>query len=906
MKAQAPASPWPGRLAWLLLLLAALLRAPHVIMPQLDADMDMWGVQALDIMHGHWHFLFSGELFGGNLEAWLAVPLFWLFGAGPEVLTLVPTGLSLVMVWLIWRLGRRELGDWAGCAAMAWAALGPYYLILQSVEPKGGYIEVPLFTVLAFGLCLSLLRALRQGGPRAGLLSLALGLVWGVGLWCHLLMLPTILACGLFLLLHRPRVLWSRQVPLMALGLFLGALPLWVISLPQGLFSPEVLGEGRALQLGPAWSQFWRQGLPTILGLIPARHLTWPWLWTPARLALWLGYGLALAALLWHGRRRIFSRGLEEGALLRLCLLFLAVYLGAWLLSGAYTQGTWRHLSPLYAALPFVFGQAVALAGRRRAWPALLLCALTLGLHLLGAWQMTPLLHAGQWDNHQERRRQERQLLAWLQDQGHRHVYAQWFWDAMPLNLAAKGAVTFADQMENHLPNLSRLADADPHPAYVYTTRAEDLGNSLTLAGITYRATNIGRFTVLDRFACPSPALKEVDTQGWQSPNPGGADAWDRNLSTRWTTGAPQRPKQSFLLDLGQVRRDLCRMVLMPGHLYDAPQGLDLFLSEDGQNWRQVITQPPGSLVPLFWSLDRPLIQFQPARQQIEFTPQDARYIKLVQKGSGPWWWSLAEIFIYQAVGPAPASPTPAQLAAAPEMAQGVVFAPQEVLALLPERRTHPHRPQLPPKCGLHLRRLDLPLQPGLTLSLPAANWPTSRQVLAGHLAAEPRTRTLQDQVLVSGLRWRPPSSDEVLEPPPGSHIHFLQEQGLPVRKLDGSPRVRWRSATPQQAGQALRLDLGREEIISGLVLSNEHWPGDQPRGLKVEVSKDGQAWEVPEGLAMEHGKVIWGGDRLLERDGDLRISFAPRRLSQVRLTLTQSHPRQHWSIEHLRLLAPR
>lgn len=46
---------------------------------------------------------------------------------------------------------------------MAWAALGPYYLVLQSVEPKGGYIEVPLFTVLAFGLTLRLLRALAQG-----------------------------------------------------------------------------------------------------------------------------------------------------------------------------------------------------------------------------------------------------------------------------------------------------------------------------------------------------------------------------------------------------------------------------------------------------------------------------------------------------------------------------------------------------------------------------------------------------------------------------------------------------------------------------------------------------------------------------------------------------------------------
>ncbi|MFH1033873.1 MAG: discoidin domain-containing protein [Pseudomonadota bacterium] len=900
-----PAGPWPGRLAWLLLLLAALARAPHVIMPQLDADMAMWGVQALDIMQGRPHFLFSGELFGGNLEAWLAVPLFRLFGAGPETLALVPTGLSLLMVWLIWRVGRQELGDWAGCAAMAWAALGPYYLILQGVEPKGGYIEVPLCTVLAFGLCLSLLRALEQALPRPWLISLALGLCWGLGLWCHLLMLPTILACGLFLLLQRPGILFSRQVPLMALGLLLGAWPLWVISLPQGLVSSEVLSAGRELQLAPAWHEFWQQGLPTILGLIPANHLPWGALWQPWRLALWLGYGLALAALLWHGRRRIFSRDLGQDALMRLCLMFLAVYLLIWLFSGAYSQGTWRHLSPLYAALPFVFGAAVGLAGRRRPWPALALVGLALALHLLGAWQMTPLLQAGEWNNHQERRRQERQLMAWLQQEGHRHVYAQWFWDAMPLTLAGQGAVTFADQVENHLPRLTRLADGDPNPAYVYTTRSEDLGASLALAGIKYRATSIGRFTVFDRFTCPAPSLQEISTQGWQSPVPGGSDVWDRNLSTRWTPGMAQRPGQSFLLDLGRMQPGLCRLVLMPGHLYDSPQGLELWLSEDGQHWRQAIQAYRGSLMPLCWSLDRPLILFQPARMQLDFAPQAARYLRLVQRGSTYWWWSLAEIFVFQEAGPAAPHPSPEELAAAPELASATVLAPPEVLALLPEKTAQPHRPQLPPKKGLHLKRLDLPQEPNLALCLPAATWPASRELLAGRLAGEPRVRALGDQVLVTGLEWQPQTM-RVLETPPGTQLHFLGEPGLAVRTLNDSPLVRWRSPTPQQAGLALRLDLGQPLDISGMVLTNEHWPGDQPRGLAVEVSNDGVNWEIPQELALQHGKVIWGGDRLLLRDGYLRITFQPRTLSQVRLTLTQSHPRQHWSIGHLRLLAPR
>ncbi|MBI4798209.1 MAG: discoidin domain-containing protein [Desulfarculus sp.] len=819
------AGPWPGRLAWLVLLLAALVRAPHVIMPQLDADMAMWGVQALEIMQGRWHFLFSGELFGGNLEAWLAVPLFWLLGAGPEVLALVPTLLSLLMVWLVWRLGRRELGGWGGLMAMAWAGLAPYYLVLQCVEPKGGYIEVPLFTVLAFALTLRLLRALRAGTAGAGLASLGLGLVWGLGLWCHLLMLPTLLACGLFLLLHQPRIIWSRP------------------------------------------------------------------------------------GLLWGWRRQIFSRGGGPGALPRLCLVFVVVYVAVWLFSGAYSQGTWRHLSPLYAALPFIFGAALSLLASRRQLAALACAGLLLGLHLWGAWQMTPLLRPGEWDNHQERRRQESELFARLERDGHRHVYAQWFWDALPLTLAAKGALTFADQVENHLPSLARLADADPNPAYVYTTRAEDLAKSLALAGVTCRTSNIGRFTVFDRFGQAGPALQEISPQGWQSPTPGASDAWDRNLSTRWTPGTSQRPGQEFILDLGRVQPGLCRVVLMPAHLYDAPQSLELLLSEDGQHWRPAIMPHHGTLIPLAWSLDRPLMPFQPARTQITFAPQAARYLRFIQKGVTYWWWSVAEVMIFQqAEDPsAGASPTPAQLASAPEVAQapGPVYAPPEVLALLPEKVRGLKRPQLPPKGGLHLRRLDLATQPGAVLCLPAVNWPASREILAGRLAQEPTVRVMGDWVLVSGLQW-PPPAHQVLEPPALAQLYCSREPALAVRTLDNSPLVRWRSPTPQQAGQALRLDLGQPQNIAGLVLTNEHWPGDQPRGLKVEVSGDGQDWQEPEGLAIQSGKVIWGGDRLLVRDGYLRITFAPRPVSQVRLTLTQSHPRRHWSIGHLRLLAPR
>lgn len=921
-------SPWPGRLAWLVLLAGVLVRAPYVIMPVQDADMAMWGVQALDIMHGHPHFLFSGELFGGSLEAWLAVPLFWLLGAGPEILSLVPTSLSLVMVWMVWRLGRQELGGWGGLAAMLWAAVGPYYFIQQCVEPKGGYIEVPLFTVLAFALTLRLLRTLANPAERPGLTSLALGLVWGLGTWCHLLMVPTVAACGLFLLLHQPRILASRHLPLMALGFVLGSLPLWVISLPAGLLAQDVLGEGRQMQLGPAWRALWREGLPQALGLPPAAYLPKRQLWDSLRACIYLGYGLALLLPLWAWRKRLFSRQGGPGALLRLCLLFVVVYLAAWLFSGAYSQSTWRHLSPLYAALPFLFGALAAIASQSLRPLAIFLVLLAVGLHLMGAWQMTPLFRQEAWSIHQEKRHQDQRLFAWLKERGYRHVYSQWFWDALPLTLAAQGEITFADQLENHLPSLTRLADASTRPAYVFTTRAKDFETSLDLAGIAYRRTVMGRFTVLDNFSRPERPLRRLDSAKWSSPLAGAADAWDGNLSTRWTTAGPQTVGQSFVLDLGEVCQGLCRLVIMPGNINDAPRGLDVLLSEDGQNWKRAARQK-GGIFPLFWSLDRPLMRVLSARMEVSFPPQAARYLQLVQiDQTKDWWWSIAELALYQAI-PGPGQPAPtqaapgktAQVQAAPpqtapatpaalasqaalSLEQGLVYADPPLTALLPPERAGLETPQRPPSQGLPYKTLDIQERPANLLCVAQADWPASRALLELYAGGPVKATPLGPYMLVQGLEPAQESFRHV-RPPQGTGIYTSDEALDPTLVLEGSSLVRWRAPSPQQAGQSVRLDFGQELLLAGLVMGAQNWPGDHPRGLRVEISLDGRTWRTPLDLSIRLGRLIWGGNQVLLRDGPFRITFHPSPARQVRLTLTQSHPRQHWTISHLRLLEP-
>ncbi|MFZ5585756.1 MAG: hypothetical protein ACOZHQ_07500 [Thermodesulfobacteriota bacterium] len=899
-------SPWPGRLAWLVLLLAAGLRALYWLLPELDGDMAMWGVQALDILAGRFSFLFAGELFGGNLEAWLAAPLFAVFGAGPRVLCLAPVGVSLGLVWLVWRIGRAELGPVGGLTAMAWAGLGPWFLMQQSWEPKGAYVEVPLLALACFGLTLRLLRQSAHPAGRPGWSAWWLGLLAGLGLWTHLLMLPAVAACALLVLIQRPRLFLGRQAALALAGFLLGSLPLWLISLPQGLFSEEIIsGQGRRLELAGPLLDLWRQGLPMFLGLLPAHRLPDPTWWPGLRVIVLAGLCAGLAALILRRGREIFTRDSNQMALVRLALIFLPLFLAFWLVSGAAAARAWRHLSPLYAVAPILVGAALALAWSWRPWLGGVLAALAILFNLWGSLELAPALRARNWEVYQARRQMERDLIAWLEREGRRHVYAQGFWDALPLTLAAQGQITFADQAQNHFPRHLRLADAADRPAYVLSTRAVDFGRSLELAGITARSTTLGRYVVFDDFRRAGPAVSEINPWEWTSPQPGAAEAWDRDITTRWTTHEPQRPGQRLMIDLGRVQPDLCRLEIMPGRYEDFPGGIEVRVSADGMSWATA-ARHAAPFAPVFWSLDRPLVRVRPARLEIAFAPRPARYLELVQtSGRLKSWWSVAELFLFRAAGQAQAEPAPGELARDPGLAQSApVYGPPPLLARLPENRAGLSDPRLPPEFAPPAGGLDLTLAPNPALCLPAEAAPASLAILEGFLAGPPSIARRGGQVIVSGLR---PNPAEPWSPPPaGSRVkasHRTEDAG---QAIDGRADTRWHPGLPQAPGQWLELDLGEAPYLAGIRLEVGDWPLDWPRGLRVETDPGDGLWREPAGLRLVGGAPVWGGGRVLRRGGVLAARFTPQKVRGIRLTQTGSHPVQHWSLARLTLLPAR
>jgi aryl-phospho-beta-D-glucosidase BglC (GH1 family) len=126
-----------------------------------------------------------------------------------------------------------------------------------------------------------------------------------------------------------------------------------------------------------------------------------------------------------------------------------------------------------------------------------------------------------------------------------------------------------------------------------------------------------------------------LDRSGWtptaSSTESGGSTtgALDGNLDTRWSTGAAQANGQFYQIDLGR-NQTFNRLLLDAGNTTDYPRGYQIQVSTDAANWA-TIASGSGSGQSLL----------------VQFPVQVARYVKIVQTGSSPSWWSIAELNVY-------------------------------------------------------------------------------------------------------------------------------------------------------------------------------------------------------------------------------------------------------------------
>lgn len=318
------------------------------------ADGALSGSMALHIRDRALHDVFiPSEPYSGSLKSYLAAGLSAVSGVSlVRSLTLTSAFFYGLFVAAAFRLALLASGPRTALLAGLYAAFAPTFVTWYSLSNDGNYVEVLALGSWALFFACRLLAAEPRARPA---LALVIGLLLGLGFWCHILVMTHAAAIALVVLV----ALRAAAVPVlgfMLLGFALGDLPglLWNATNDWESFR-YLVPSGHWEAVRPLEATDVRPGLLQRLGLMLKDH--GPILFGhdagyPAaldaltRALAWLGLLAFLAALLAAARRVLAARRLAVDALL---LAFTAANVGAVLLALPHIPGNPRYLLFLFA-----------------------------------------------------------------------------------------------------------------------------------------------------------------------------------------------------------------------------------------------------------------------------------------------------------------------------------------------------------------------------------------------------------------------------------------------------------------------------------------------------------------------------------------------------------------------------
>ena len=328
----------------------------------LDADEAVWGLMARHVLDGDLSTFYWGQSYGGTHEVFLTAVVFAVLGSSTLAVKLVPMALFAVAALLVWRVGRRTVGEPAARIAAALFWIWPSYVVWKSVRAHGFYGSALVLSLLALLLVLRLRDELSRRD------IVLLGFVLGLGWW----------ATPQFALVAAPAVVWLLVVQRDALLRFWPALPAAVLGALPWLVS-NVRHDWYSFDYAPGggtylsrFRGFFTATLPMALDLRVPFSLDWTFGAVVSGLLL-------LAVLGWVGFV-VLRRRNRLGPLIPIVLAYPFLY--------AASSFTWLVEEPRYLVLLAPVTALLLAQGLRRPSVAAVVLAVAFALSLTGLARM--------------------------------------------------------------------------------------------------------------------------------------------------------------------------------------------------------------------------------------------------------------------------------------------------------------------------------------------------------------------------------------------------------------------------------------------------------------------------------------------------------------------------------------
>ena len=370
-----------------------------------------------------------------------------------------------------------------------------------------------------------------------------------------------------------------------------------------------------------------------------------------------------------------------------------------------------------------------------------------------------------------------------------------------------------------------------------------------------------------------------IQKTGWsakasdQSPYPTDvlANMIDGSTDTRYSSGTAQSPGQWVEVDMGQEQTFDTVALNAGGSTGDYARSADVYVSSDGNAWTRVAAiQSDGQQV-----------------EAVTFTPQTARYIKVINTGSSGNWWSIAELNVYSGGSANPVYGVPLSTAAWTATASNTSPWPNDALRnMLDGDLTTRYSSGASQASGQWVEvdmgqaqnfdtlvinsgssASDYARSADVYVSSDGSSWTKVAAITTGQPleVASFATQTARYIKVVNtgsaGSWWSiaeftvyagPVSGDQLSRA--GWNATASNSSPWPndalTNMLDGDIDTRYSSGASQASGQWIEVDLGQAQKFDTLELDSGSSVNDYARSLDIYVSSDGNTWTEVASLA--------------------------------------------------------
>jgi hypothetical protein len=443
-----------------------------------DSDEAVVGLMARHILFQHeFPVFYWGQEYMGAVEAYLAVPLFAVFGCTVRTLKLVPLGFTVATVPIAAAIAYRAAGRRAAICTAFIFATPPLAFTLWSLKTRGGFTEPVELGLWIFWGTFKIVEAATE--RRKLIWAAACGFALGVGLWWGEFVVPFTLGALLVLVIH-PR---ARTVAVWAtgtLGTLVGAGPaIW-----RNAFTTHWATVTHALVPDPlqasvqhqplhavpevAWHNLHTIGVPAMLGLHDARIAPFDWhgpqeTISAVLVGLAMGGALGAVCLLLLAKMRLESRLATAGPLIGgAAMILLYVY------SRFGFEREPRYVLALWPAFAFCFGWIAWAAARLRWFLGAMVCAGLMGFQVQRVYFSEPLDKVALWNPGAPITRTFVPLTDKLLAMGKTHILAD-YWTALRISFDSRERVIALDPGGDRQPGAKERVLNDPHTCWLST-----------------------------------------------------------------------------------------------------------------------------------------------------------------------------------------------------------------------------------------------------------------------------------------------------------------------------------------------------------------------------------------------------------------------------------------------------